>query len=155
MGSATPTFAADRMVGRLAKWLRLVGLDTLYEPSLDGPALARRAAAEGRVLLTRDTRLLARRDLPRHLFIDADDFRSQLKQVLTAFAIDPHAALLTRCSRCNELLEEIAPEQARPRVPPYVASTVAEFARCPRCARVYWSATHVERLRRELDSIGV
>lgn len=141
------------MLGHLAKWLRLIGLDTLYDATLDGAVLARRARAEGRVLLTRDTRLLCRRELPRHLFIEADDFRSQLRQVLGVFAVDPLAALLTRCSRCNEPLQELSAAEAEPHVPAYVAATQRDFVRCPRCRRIYWAATHVERLRAELAAI--
>ena len=154
MPSATPSFAADRMLGRLATWLRLLGFDTIWDPQLDGWSMARRAAATGRILLTRDTRLLRRRGLPRHLFIAADDFRSQLRQVVDALGIDPRAALLTRCSRCNEPLVALAAADAEDRVPPYVAATQREFARCPVCERIYWHATHVERLMKEIERLA-
>ena len=153
MGSATPSFAADRMLGRLATWLRLIGLDTLYDAALDGRALARRAQAERRILLTRDRRLLLRRQLPQHLFIADDDFRAQLRQVLRAYAIDPEPLLLTRCSRCNTLLDRLPALEAHARVPPYVAATQTDFAHCPSCNRVYWAATHVEHLRAELAAL--
>ena len=153
MASAMPSFAADRMLGRLARWLRLIGLDTLYDPTLDGPALARRAQNEGRILLTRDTRLLRRRALPKHLLIADDQFRLQLRQVLRAFEIDPFGALLTRCSLCNQPLQDLPASEARARVPAYVAATQTNFARCPSCGRIYWAATHVSRLRKELERI--
>ncbi len=154
MGSATPRFAADAMLGRLAKWLRLLGFDTVYDPSLRGSRLLQRAAREGRILLTRDTRLLQRRDVPQHLFIEADDFRSQLRQVVTAFGIDPRAASFQRCARCNSALEEAAAAAVRDRVPPYVLATQAQFFHCPACDRVYWAATHVERIRAELERLS-
>ena len=153
MPSATTSFAADRMLGRLATWLRLLGFDTTWDPRLDGWSLALRAAAEGRVLLTRDTRLLRRRGLPAHLFIPADDFRSQLRHVVDALGIDPRSKLLTRCSRCNEPLESLPAAEARDRVPKYVAETQRAFARCPSCGRIYWHATHVERLMKEIERI--
>lgn len=144
--SATPTFAADSMLGRLAKWLRLIGVDTTYDAAWRDETLLRHALAEGRVLLTRDTRLLRRRRLPEHLFLHSDDFRIQLREVLSRYPIDPRAGLLRLCSRCNERLVPLPVAAARPRVPPYVAARNVRFSECPRCRRVYWPATHVARM---------
>lgn len=153
MPHATPRFAADAMLGRLAKWLRLLGLDTTYDRAWDDRALLRHAAAEGRVLLTRDTRLLRRRGLPPHLFIEDDHFRDQLRQVLNRFALDPRTRLFARCSRCNTELEHPDPACAQGRVPPYVFASQRAFARCPSCGRLYWGATHAERIRAEVDAL--
>ena len=153
MGSATPRFAVDAMLGRLAKWLRILGLDAVYDSALRGPRLLHCAAREGRILLTRDTSLIRRRDVPPHVFIEADDFRSQLRQVLTAFAIDPHAALFQRCARCNAVLQAIARATVRERVPPYVLATQTNFLHCPVCDHVYWAATHVDRIRKEIERL--
>ena len=149
-----PTFIADRMLGRLATWLRLVGIDTLYRPEWRGPALLRAARSEGRVLLTRDRRVCRFIEKPPLLFIESDHFRKQLRQVLEAYAIDPHAGLLTRCARCNERLHDVAIERLRARVPEYVQATQARFVQCPRCRRVYWAATHADRIREELERLG-
>jgi len=150
MAPATPKFIADVMLGRLAKWLRLLGLDTAYDAHSSNVALLRRANAEGRILLTRDRRLLARPSLPPYLYIAADDFRAQLRQVLDSFGIDPWQRRLQRCSRCNALLERVDKADIERWVPPYVWSTQALFSRCPVCGRVYWPATHVERIESEL-----
>jgi len=149
---ATPRFAADVMLGRLATWLRLIGQDTAYGSHLSGATLLRIARKEQRVVLTRDHRLARRADVPL-LFIDSDTFREQIRQVVAAYQIDPFTSLLTRCARCNVAIEEISRDEAARRVPPYVAETADRFMRCPRCRRIYWPGTHMERIRNELHRI--
>jgi hypothetical protein len=85
-----PRFLVDAMLGRLAKWLRILGYDAEYFPGEDDDLL-RQARRQGRVLLTRDTRLLRRRPLPSHLFIESDQVMEQLRQVVTALRLDPAA----------------------------------------------------------------
>jgi uncharacterized protein with PIN domain len=153
MSSATPKFIADVMLGRLAKWLRLVGYDTVYDRKAQSAMLLRRAGTEGRILLTRNTRLPPRRAPPAYLLIDSDEFRAQLRQVFDALGIEPPALPLHRCSRCNLPLEPLSKAMARPQVPPYVWKTQDRFSRCPRCRRIYWAATHVDRMLRELDRV--
>jgi uncharacterized protein with PIN domain len=155
MSEPAVKFAADRMLGRLAKWLRLLGFDTLYGPQLAGPALARAARPEGRVVLTRDQRMRRHAEGLVLLFIEGDHFREQLRQVLTIYRLDPWAQLLTRCSRCNLPIEPVAKERVAGRVPPYVWETQAAFSRCPSCRRIYWPATHDQRIRDELARLGM
>ena len=151
-----PPLAADAMLGGLARWLRVLGLDVAYDPALDDAALVRLAAGEGRVILTRDRRLVQRRLARNHLLVASDEVGAQLRQVLGQLAIVPDPArLLSRCLRCNLPLVALDAELARERVPPYVASTRERFRECPRCGRVYWSATHVERMRERLAAFGV
>lgn len=143
------------MLGRLATWLRLLGYDAIYGPHLRGQALLRHARREGRVVLTRDRRLpAAGRDLTVHL-VNSDGFRDQLRDVVRAFSLRIGPAFLTRCSRCNELLVAVPRDAVAPLVPPYVLATQERFSRCPRCARVYWPATHQSRIRAELAALGV
>jgi len=155
MPIATPMFAADAALGRLARWLRLLGYDTTYERGLGDAQLIRSAAAEGRILLTRNTRLIRRRDVPPYVLIHDDAFRAQLRQVIDTCALHQPPALLARCSRCNRMLEPVEPAEAGAQVPAYVRATQTAFARCPGCARLYWPATHVERMRDELARMGL
>jgi len=149
---SAPKFAADRMLGRLARWLRLLGADVLFDPSLGGDKLLGRARAEGRVTLTRDKRL---RTAPDALYLASNLFRDQLREVLARFPFDPRRGAFTRCSQCNEPLAEADRDSVVRRVPPFVYASQERFARCPRCGRIYWGATHPERIRRELDSMGL
>jgi uncharacterized protein len=149
---AAPKFAADRMLARLARWLRLLGADVLFDPSLGGHKLLARARVEGRVTLTRDKRL---RTAPDALYLEDNLFRDQLRAVLARFPFDPRSRAFTRCSYCNEPLAEAARDTIVRRVPPFVYASQQRFTRCPRCGRVYWGATHPERIRRELDAMGL
>ena len=146
-------FAADRMLGRLAKWLRIIGQDVIYGQHLSGRGLVRAATQERRVMLTRD-RSIRRWNPDRCIFIRDDHFRGQLKQVVEACGLDPFAGLLTRCVECNEPLRPTVKEQIADTVPPYVLETQDVFSICPGCRRVFWAATHQQLMVEELKRLG-
>lgn len=145
-----PKFAADRMVARLARWLRLLGADVISDEGIDGTAMLRRARADGRLMLTRDKRLRTAADV---LYLEPGDFRAQLRAVLERCPFDIRSHAFTRCSRCNTVLRPVAREVVGGRVPPFVYASHERFAVCDRCGRVYWGATHPERARREIDRL--
>ena len=149
------TFAVDKMLGRLARWLRILGHDVAYGPHLSGRTLVERARRQRRLLLTRNTRLLRDPQLPPHLFITSDHFRDQLRQV--AGAVPLGAGFLHRCLDCNRPLEAVAREAVAvaAAVPPYVLATQEHFERCARCGRVYWPATHRAHMLDELAALGL
>ena len=138
-------FLADAMVGRLAKWLRALGYDTLYHRDGDDEALLATAAAEGRVLLTRDTRL-PRGDLPAgSLLIRSDRVEDQIREVLRAYDLRPTSPG-TRCLRCNALLAPVSREGVAGRVPDFVLTRYTAFRTCHLCRRIYWPGTHRRRM---------
>ena len=148
-------FAVDCMLGRLATWLRLLGYDATYHRDANAPSLLRHARAEGRIVLTRNRRLArTRTNVPVHL-VDSDQFRDQLRGIVIRFGLDPRAYLLTRCCRCNQRLEVVAPALITEGVPAYVRRTQPRFVRCPGCHRVYWPATHDERIRAEVRALSL
>ncbi len=145
-------FFADSMLGKLAKWLRILGCDTAFDPDISDGEIAERARREGRVILTRDTLLIRRKNVrENHFFVRGDGYRDQLRQVVSRFAIDPASGLFTRCVRCNEPLEKIGRQTAAGKVPPYVFETQDAFHTCARCGRIYWKATHREEMVRHLE----
>lgn len=150
MGEKPLRLLADGMLGRLAKWLRLLGYDTAYDNHADDLALAHRARAEGRVLLTRDRALAARRGL-RSVLIESEVLVEQVRQVREALGPPPGPAL-SRCSLCNLPLKPAAPHEVAERVPPYVLQTQKRFGVCPGCGRVYWGGTHLEHMRQYIES---
>ncbi len=149
-------FLADAMLGALARWLRVLDLDVVYDPALDDPELVARAAAEGRTILTRDRKLVERRLARNHLLIRSDAPGEQVRQVLDEAGIRPDPArLFARCLRCNAPLQPLPADEARARVPPFVARTQEEFRSCPHCGRIYWRSTHVDRMRDWLRRAGI
>lgn len=152
----TQRLIADCMLGRLARWLRILGFDVVYDAHLGDGELVERAVAEQRVILTRDRRLVLRRRARRYLLIDSERLDEQLAQVLRELrlAVDP-GGLFGRCLVCNQPLIDLPADEARGRVPPYVAETQTDFRRCPRCERVYWAATHVHRMLGRLARMGI
>jgi uncharacterized protein with PIN domain len=147
-------FAADRMLGRLAKWLRIIGQDVIYGRHLTGYGLIRAARAENRLILTRDRRLKQKQPPPL-LFIDSNHHREQLRQVIRDCGLEPGKNLFARCSECNTLLQPRAKETVDRLVPPFVFATQEKFSWCPSCRRVYWAATHLQKMLEELKNIGV
>jgi len=147
-------FAADRMLGRLAKWLRIIGQDVIYGRHLTGYGLIRAARAENRLILTRDRRLKQKQPPPL-LFIDSNHHREQLRQVIRDCGLEPGKNLFARCSECNTLLQPRAKETVDRLVPPFVFATQEKFSWCPSCRRVYWPATHLQKMLEELKNIGV
>jgi len=143
---------ADGMLGRLAKWLRLLGYDTAYDNAATDPELAHQARAENRVLLTRDRELSARRGL-RTLLIESEVLEEQVHEVQNALGPPPHPSL-SRCAVCNAALEPVSPEEVADRVPPYVRRNQSDFQRCPGCGRVYWPGTHLQTMHDLMQKFG-
>ncbi|MBC7234378.1 MAG: Mut7-C RNAse domain-containing protein [Chloroflexi bacterium] len=144
-----PRFLVDAMLGRLAKWLRILGYDTRFDPTLNDAELVMLSQREDRVLLTRDAELAKRKGL-RALLIESEDLAEQLAQLQDELGIDASASF-TRCSLCNELLIEASWEEAEGHVPERVLGAHTRFRRCPSCGRFYWRGSHWERMRRLIE----
>ncbi|HEX8903448.1 MAG TPA: Mut7-C RNAse domain-containing protein [Longimicrobiaceae bacterium] len=147
-----PRLFADAMLGRLARWLRVLGFDTAYDDTLPDPELVRLAEAEGRVLLTRDRHLLRELRPARALEVRGDAPLSQLREVVAALGLRPPDELFTRCLVCNAPLSPpLLVEDADPLLPPSARGMPGPTRRCPTCGRVYWEGSHVRRMRRALE----
>jgi uncharacterized protein with PIN domain len=142
-------FVADVMLGRLARWLRALGYDTLYFRDASDLRLLGIALREDRCLLTRDVGL-ARRAGAAGLLVRGEDLDGQLREVTAARGLLARAPL-RRCLECNGLLARSTRDAVRDRVPPYTLATQAEFWVCEGCTRVFWAGTHatgiLDRLR--------
>ncbi len=145
-------FLVDGMLGRLAKWLRILGYDVLYFRDLEDPELAGLAEAEGRILLTADEELGQRQEGEGRILISSDDWREQLRELAQVVELDTDR-LFTRCIECNVPLERARGEEVRGRVPPFVLATQEEFSRCPQCGRIYWKGSHLAHALAEVERI--
>ena len=146
-------FIADEMLGKLSKWLRILGYDTLYARGMKDSTIARIAIAEGRILLTRDNSLVKKKGLKRCILIQSDHVMDQVKQVVKELHLSSPGNTFSRCIICNILLEPLSKEEACKRVPPYVCMTQKAFGICPACGRIYWKGTHYERMKKRIREI--
>jgi uncharacterized protein with PIN domain len=145
-------FIADCMLGRLAKWLRMMGFDTTYIHGAHDDELVRLAVREDRILLTRD-HLLAERRIVRNrcIFINSSQTREQMKQIFEELSIELSGDnILTRCALCNGEIWKVSRETVTDEVPPYVYKTQNEFGRCTSCGKVYWKGSHVQHVLQAL-----
>jgi uncharacterized protein with PIN domain len=125
-----PRFAADAMLGGLARWLRALGYDTWWDAHVPDPELVRRALDERRVILTRDVPVVQEWRLDNLLFIRADAPLDQLREVAAAYPLDD-TRIFSLCTRCNAALEPVSVDEARGRVPPAVLAAGTELPRGP------------------------
>lgn len=150
-------FIVDSNVGRLARWLRIAGFDTVFINDLDDNRLVRLALSEGRVLLTKDTQILKRRLVTsgrlKAILIEDDEVKAQLRQVVKALNLRDQIKQFTLCLECNQPLVHKEKEEVEGLVPPYVFKTQTQYMQCPTCHRVYWRGTHWQRMNRELEKI--
>ena len=147
-------FIADAMLGKLAKWLRVLGVDVAYNPQATDDQLLRCAAQENRILLTRDRRLVGRRGAHRRWLIESDYYHEQVRQVVQRFGLKPGIHILSRCLRCNTLLHPVERAVvAAGKVPPYVYASQTTFKHCSTCDRIYWGGTHRANMLRQLHAM--
>lgn len=155
-GQPPARFMADAMLGRLARWLRILGYDTTYEKVIRDDVLIEHVLRENRWLLTRDGHLAQRKILRgRHTLIASDDLDGQLRQLRQDLKIDLNMNHQRgyRCADCNAALLSISYDKAAPLVPPVVAQQYRAFLQCPQCRRVFWPGTHWDDLRGRLAAI--
>lgn len=140
-------FIADAMLGRLAKWLRLLGLDVLYYPAIDDRQVIKISREQERTILTRDTRMLQRKAIKGAVFIRSDHIVDQLLEMKDI--LDFHGPdLAERCAVCNKILRAVADrDEIKDLVPDYVYHKFNSFMRCSCCGKIYWEGSHYKNIR--------
>lgn len=152
----SPRFVLDVHLGKLARYLRMLGFDTLYENDCTEDRLLLISNNERRILLTRDRELLQDPSVERALLIKSEDPRLQLAQVLERFDLFNATAVFQRCVCCNNLVESVAKQDILFRLPPKVRIGFDEFQRCRFCDKIYWKGSHFERMQEFIRSaLGV
>jgi len=148
-----PRFIADEMLGKLAKWLRTIGYDTVYYTGGGDSALVQRALTEDRIILTKDLHLVRRKLARKALLVRSDQSQEQLKQVVKELGLDLQSKLFTRCLMCNRELVFVEKEDIRDKVSAYTYLTQDRFYRCPGCERIYWPGTHRDNMFQAIGDI--
>lgn len=141
-------FLVDQTAGKLARWMRILGIDTDYIATCDLPPIVKLARQSGRRVVTRNARLVNR--LGEGILLESDALDEQVKQVVRTVG-EENLALFTRCSVCNVELESIQKESVKGRIPEYVYRTQDEFAMCPTCGRYYWQGTHWDKMKADIE----
>src|SRR5262245_29786750 len=149
-------FFADEMLGKLARWLRALGIDVAYSISAPDEMILHAAQREIRLVLTRDQKLFKRLTVLKMLviFIRDDRWEDQIRQFFSEYPeLRSMDRALTRCMECNEPLESVPKERVKEKVWPFVYETQENFSFCRKCDKIYWKATHVEKILRRLEAI--
>jgi uncharacterized protein with PIN domain len=146
-------FIADVMLGKLAKWMRALGWDVAYENDISDSQLLRVAEREGRIVLTRDRRMLEEWKVDNCLLVKSDSPDIQLREVVKKYGKPDRKKFLERCLVCNMTLEPRNREEIRDSVPEYVFEVQSRFSSCPRCGRIFWQGSHFEKMKEKLAVI--
>jgi uncharacterized protein with PIN domain len=148
--SSPPRFAADVMLGRTARWLRMLGFDTYYDNRAGDDALKILCLKENRVLLTKDVALHKGMPTGSSRLVEAVYPRQQLEEMISVFHLEQFT-LPPRCSLCNGELATIEKDLLQDLVPPYVFRTQSTFQRCSGCNKIYWQGTHLNKINRFIE----
>jgi uncharacterized protein len=151
-----PKYITDATLAKLAKWLRLLGYDTIIFPREAGRDLLNLANAEKRIALTRRRDMLERQFSGELFFVAGKYLGSQLTEVIKRFSLIIEKQKMFRiCLKCNERLFSVAKEEVYDSVPAYVFANCSEFNKCPRCLRIYWTGTHQRNALQFLEKLPV
>lgn len=149
-------FLCDPTVGKLCKYMRMIGCDTEMADSHVARDVLSVALADNRIILTRNTVLAGMKLARNTVLLSDDDPWRQLQIVIEQCGLRiEKSRVLTRCLEDNEPLQEIAKDSVKNKVWPYVYETQDRFITCPKCGRIYWPATHVEAMLKKLESKGL
>ena len=147
-------FLSDSSLGRLSKWLRILGYDTIYHRGAADRSFLRRAEKEVRVVLTRRKDVLKKNHSGPIVFVESDRMEDQIVEVLAKLGLEPTPEkFFTICLECNAPLKKVEKGEVRPEIPDYVYESQQDFRRCPGCGRIYWSGTHRERVMKTLEKL--
>lgn len=133
-----------------ARFLRMLGFDTLHDPRWSDAEIRRLAHDDDRIVLTRDRDLLKCRDISRGAYVRAIKPEAQLQEVAQRYRLGKSARPFTLCLSCNVPLQSIAKAEVADRIPPKVREHQQLFTHCSACGRVFWPGTHYERMKEAL-----
>ncbi len=148
-------FITDGMLGRLSRWLRIIGYDVKYVRNAADEELLRGAEEEGRIMLTRDRSLyaMAKRRGIGAILLEEKDLFGQLTRLVELGAIDVNPSSESRCPLCGSALREVGRDEVAGRVPAKSLALYEEFWECEGCGKVYWMGSHWRRIGERLKAL--
>lgn len=149
---------ADAMLGKLARYLRMLGIDIEYKSDCTDNEIIKKALDENRWVLTRDTILIKRKEFVRgkikFIRINSDFVHEQLQQIIQYFKLNKHLNF-SRCIVCNSNLVKVSKKDVEDQVPEYVFLKQDNFYKCKICNKIYWSGTHVENMQKYFSKLNI
>jgi len=150
-------FIADNNVGKLARWLRMMGYDTVLFKQKDDDQMIETALREDRVVLTKDAELVKRRLITngtlKAILLKKDEPQLQVQEVLKTLDLNCHFKPFSLCLQCNQALMARDKEGVRNLVPARVFGTQTQYTECPACHRIYWQGTHWQAMVKRLQGL--
>ncbi len=146
-----PRFVVDVNLGKLTRWLRLLGFDTAWRNDYSDRQVVELAVAEQRIILTRDRRLLFHRVIEHGFWVRAVKPEQQVREVLERLQLRNRIHPFRYCLECNGLIEPVGKEEILGRLEPLTRRYYNEFYRCSRCGRIYWKGSHYTNLMQKLE----
>lgn len=147
-------FLLDNHLGKLATYLRMLGFDSMYSNDYQDEKLAELAAQTGRILLTRDRRLLMRCEVAQGYCLRSTSSTRQVKEVLDRFHLYSQIKPFCRCLRCNGLLQPVSKEAIIDRLQPLTRLYYDDFNICPACDQIYWRGSHQQRMQKFIQRLS-
>lgn len=146
-------FINDVHLGRLTKYLRLCGFDTVFDAGYTDSLIIELSIKERRIILTRDRNLLKNKRVTHGYWVRSAKPSEQLGEILTRFDLRKDIQPFTRCIECNGLIEDVSKEEIIDQLLPGTRNYFSEFKRCRGCGRIYWEGSHYDRMKKLIDSI--
>jgi len=141
-----PKFIADVHLGRLARYLRMLGFDVLYKNNFDDDEIVKISLDKKRTILTKNRRLLKRNDVTHSYWVRGDKIKEQVVEIINRFDLKKLIKEFTRCTECNSILKSISKSEIINKLPPKVSDSQKSFSICPSCKKLYWKGTHHQRM---------
>jgi uncharacterized protein with PIN domain len=141
-----PKFIADVHLGRLARYLRMMGFDVLYENNFEDDEIVRISLGEKRAILTKDRGILKRSEVTHGYWVRSSKVEEQVIEIIKRFDLKKLIKEFTRCIKCNSILEPISKNEIISAIPPKVSKSRKSFSVCPSCKKFYWKGTHHQRM---------
>jgi len=150
-----PKFVADVHLGRLTRYLRMLGIDVLYTNNFTDDEIVKISVKEKRTILTKDRGILKRNEVTHGYWIRSTKAEAQTEEVLERFHLQNEIKEFSRCLDCNEMLKPVKKENILKLLPPKVIRTKADFHQCLNCSKIYWKGTHYLKMLKFVQSLKI
>jgi uncharacterized protein with PIN domain len=148
-----PKFVVDVHLGKLTRYLRMMGFDVAYESNFSGDEIVKISLKERRAILTKDRGILKRNEVTHGYWLRSTIVKEQLVEIVKRFDLKNLINEFTRCIECNSLLKQVFKDEIIEELPPNVSASQTEFSRCVSCGKNYWKGTHYQKMNAFIQSL--